>query len=389
MPPIRIGLPRQSKRRLPACLDERPAGRSQRAGPRARTPLAPHAPVRDGAAGRHGRRVRRHDVAREPVAVRRSDPSLRRSRARRRSCRLVRRDRAVSPAARPADSAHRDRAGTQEPDRPRAGALHSRPLPRARGRRTAARARQSRGAARRLARRRRQRGAREPRSRPGARVGVARGRRRRRRAARRAGRNAARGVRRRSRQPCRRHGARSVDDGRARRPHHRPARRVRPQRARKESRDDSRANPRAEPVVAAEIRRSGDLRQSRRRARGAARRDGCRRDAPGPRRDQDASQVAAGRAGGRSRVGREEPRAERRARRAPGRQELRVRALAALARRARRCAGRRDVAAGAGPHARDRRARRAPRAATTSSRPSSTTGSSNCCCTSSTTIATP
>ena len=216
------------------------------------------------------------------------DPRLRRSRARRRPRRLVRRDRAVSQAARPADSAHRDRAGAQERDRPRAGAFHSRPLPRARGRRAAARPHRSRGAARRLARGRRQRGAREPRSRPGARVGVARGR---------GGggelRGALGGTLRAAFDdvPVNRAVAtvaRRADDGRARRPHHRPARRVRPQRAREEPRDDSRANPRAEPVVAAEVRRSGDLRQARRRARGAARRDGRRPGAPGARRDQSA-----------------------------------------------------------------------------------------------------
>ena len=66
------------------------------------------------------------------------------------------------------------------------------------------------------------------------------------------------------------------------------------------------------------------------------------------RRDQGAPRRAAARDGRRSRAGREEPRAEGRARRTPGRPRLRVRALAAAAHRARGGAGGRDLAACAG-----------------------------------------
>ena len=244
----------------------------------------------------------------------------------------------------PADPAHRDRAGAQEPDRPRVGAFHPRSFSRSRGRRAPVEPRQSGGAARRLARGQPQRGAREPRSRRRARVGVARGRQRR-RAARRARQHLARSLRRGSRQSRRGHRARGPDDRRTGRSHHRSARRVRPQRARAAARVDSRADPRAKPMVVAEVRRPGDLRQARRRARGAARCDRRRPGTPGAPRDQVAPRIAAACDGRRPGTRGQEPRAQGGARRAPRRAQLRVRALAALAKRARNRAGGRGFAA--------------------------------------------
>ena len=347
--------------------------------------------VRHGAAGRDGRRLRRHHLvrrARTPYVERAA--RVRRGRARRRARRLVRRDGAVSPAARPADSAHRDRAGAQERDRPRAWRASSATISSCARPSSAGLSRTD------LAARlgawledRRQRRAREPRSR----AARSRGRCARTAAAAScAARSAARLRAAFDDVPVNRAvatvlevlttGERAdliidqlVAFGRSE--------------LEQQSRDDSRADPRAKPVVAAEVRRPGDLRQARRRARGAARRDRRRPGAPGARaRSRRASTSLQHAMAADPDARGEEPRAEGRARRAPRRPQLRVRALAALAQRARGGAGGRDVAACA--RACSARSARSARgcAPTPRSRRSSTTGSSRCCCTSSTTIAT-
>jgi hypothetical protein len=86
--------------------------------------------------------------------------------------------------------------------------------------------------------------------------------------------------------------------------------------------------------------------------------EGRRCSAPGARRNQSAPHLSAARVGCGPGAGGQEPCTEGRARRTPGREELRVRALAAVAQRACRRVGGRDLAAGAGPRARDRGARR-------------------------------
>ena len=308
--PIRIAPRRQSKTRSPASLDERPAGGTASAGSRARTPLAPHARVRHGAARGDGASCTSpRPGSLSPHAVRRRAARVRRSRARRRARRLVRGARrcfAGRSACRSRTRRSCRRARTRSAARWRGSFATTSSCARpssAGSSRTDLAARlgawlEDGGNAARVSRD------------LGAALDV----------------GAARGA---AAASCAARSARSLraafDDV--------PVNRavatvlevlttgeradliidqlvaVRPQRAREEPRDDSRADPRAEPVVAAEVRRPGDLRQARRRARGAARRDRRRPEASGARRDQGAPRRAAARDGRRSR--RSRPRAAR------------------------------------------------------------------------------